>query len=235
MRSYRLQLAILLSLGIHLAAYGIWQQRSQTVIVTSEPAGQFSVAIVSNKASPTGNRKTTPQRSSTKTKQRPAKKVVRKMTPSPTKIVADKVENKSQSQTTAIKQTEPEPTTQENPAPTQTQTQQNQPSPAASLKSFALLNNDMLNDLNSKFQARFRYPMLARKRGWQGKVVLALNINLQGKIARIVVQKSSGYKILDRNAVKTFEAIGSISNGIQTHIQKPHKLNIPILYQLTGS
>ncbi len=100
---------------------------------------------------------------------------------------------------------------------------------------YALLNNNMVDYLSSEFKLRFKYPILARKRGWQGEVVLALDINPRGKISQVVIQRSSGYKVLDRNAVKTFEGIAELSPELSTALAKEHHLFIPVVYKLTGS
>ena len=102
-------------------------------------------------------------------------------------------------------------------------------------RDYALLNNNMVDYLSSEFKIRFKYPILARKRGWQGEVVLALDINPRGKISQVVIQRSSGYKILDRNAVKTFEGIAELSPELSTTLAKEHHLFIPVVYKLTGS
>ena len=46
------------------------------------------------------------------------------------------------------------------------------------------------------------YPLLARKRGYQGTVFLEVLVSKEGKAAFIRLSKSSGYKILDRAAIK---------------------------------
>lgn len=99
----------------------------------------------------------------------------------------------------------------------------------------ALLNNNMVDYLSSEFKVRFKYPVLARKRGWQGEVLINLDINRHGKIARIAVQRSSGFLILDHNAVATFRLIGEISPGLARKLITDHHLSIPVVYQLTDS
>ena len=46
------------------------------------------------------------------------------------------------------------------------------------------------------------YPLLARKRGYQGTVLLEVLVSKDGKVASIQLSRSSGYKILDRAAIK---------------------------------
>lgn len=100
---------------------------------------------------------------------------------------------------------------------------------------YAALNNDMIQYLSQEFKLRFKYPMLARKRGWQGKVILGLNINHDGKIAHIAIEQSSGYRVLDHNAIRTFKSIGMVNQHLQSSLSQDHQLSIPVIYQLTGS
>jgi protein TonB len=44
------------------------------------------------------------------------------------------------------------------------------------------------------------YPIIARKRGYQGNVILEVLINKQGKVIDLKVFSSSGYSILDKTA-----------------------------------
>ena len=46
------------------------------------------------------------------------------------------------------------------------------------------------------------YPLLARKRGYQGTVLLEVLVSKDGKAASIQLSRSSGYNILDRAAIK---------------------------------
>jgi len=46
------------------------------------------------------------------------------------------------------------------------------------------------------------YPLLARKRGYQGTVLLEVLVSTDGKAASIQLSRSSGYNILDRAAIK---------------------------------
>ncbi len=47
------------------------------------------------------------------------------------------------------------------------------------------------------------YPYIAKKRGYEGKVILRLLVGKDGKVKKVVVVKSSGYRILDEEASKT--------------------------------
>lgn len=127
--------------------------------------------------------------------------------------------------------------TQSIPQPTEAEPRHSKPaSTAATLSTteYARLSNDMRDYLSSEFQLRFKYPLLARKRGWQGRVVVGMNISQQGQITYVAVKHSSGYGILDRNAVDTFRAIGRLTPELRTHLYRDHQLFIPVIYTLTG-
>lgn len=49
------------------------------------------------------------------------------------------------------------------------------------------------------------YPSLARRRGWEGRVLLAVEVLTSGKPGAITVVTSSGHKALDNAALKTVE------------------------------
>ena len=49
------------------------------------------------------------------------------------------------------------------------------------------------------------YPIIARKKGLQGKLILKVSINNDGSVKNVVVGKSSGHKILDNVSKETVE------------------------------
>ena len=50
---------------------------------------------------------------------------------------------------------------------------------------------------------RLVYPPMARKMNWSGKVVVAFTVAEDGSVHGIRVAESSGFPILDRNAMET--------------------------------
>ncbi len=216
MKTYRLYIMILVSAGIHLGAFGLWIQSSQNIHVTTDMRSQNLNVTLTQPQTPVIE----------------PKKLVKKPK-MVNKPVHEQVAVKSETKTSR-----PNPKNAKNRIPKKTNSTEPSIPAQQAIKppeqKTALLNNDMLKALQSEFRARFKYPMLARKRGWQGKVVLALNINTQGKIANIAIKRSSGFKILDRNAVKTFKAIDMITPSLHERIKQSHSFNIPIIYQLNG-
>ena len=59
--------------------------------------------------------------------------------------------------------------------------------------------------LGSKKNPHPPYPMIARKEGWQGKLILNVFVNKNGKVKNVELLKSSGYKVLDNVSLQTIK------------------------------
>lgn len=204
-----LYITVLVSAILHLVVLAIWWSDERTIsISTSEAGAPLNIAI------------SEPHNSERFEKKKPHQKTVVKNTPvTSTPTITSKTVSASKMQTgNKILPLHSKPVH----ASTNRQ------------EKYALLNNHMIDYLSSEFKLRFKYPMLARKRGWQGEVLLDLDINRYGEIAQIVVRRSSGYQVLDHNAVRTFEMIGAVSPELKLELAKEHHLSIPVIYKLTG-
>ncbi|MBI5556403.1 MAG: energy transducer TonB [Deltaproteobacteria bacterium] len=56
-------------------------------------------------------------------------------------------------------------------------------------------------------QRNISYPLLARKKGWEGKVLVSFIICENGRVADLHIVKSSGFEVLDNNAVTTIKKL----------------------------
>lgn len=83
--------------------------------------------------------------------------------------------------------------------------------------------------------ARFSYPYLARRNGWQGEVDLGLRVDGNGRIAHIRIIKSSGFGVLDRAALASAGHIQSLSGLV--HLLYGHAIDLvlPVQYRLSES
>lgn len=72
-----------------------------------------------------------------------------------------------------------------------------------------------------------QYPTLARIKGWEGEVVLVVNVNEKGRVAQTSVLSSSGFYILDAAATK------AINNWRFRNIAEPTQITIPVKFVLT--
>ncbi len=52
---------------------------------------------------------------------------------------------------------------------------------------------------------RIAYPRWAIRQGWEGNLILAVEILTDGSVGRLQVMKSTGYKLLDKTASKAIQ------------------------------
>ena len=81
--------------------------------------------------------------------------------------------------------------------------------------------------IRDKILQRVTYPPLARRMGWQGKVVLSFVINPNGTIKEPLVAQGSGHEILDQSAL---EALKGSTPFPQPPVEA--RITIPIAYKL---
>jgi len=81
---------------------------------------------------------------------------------------------------------------------------------------------------------RLSYPAIARRKGWQGIVILALHIESDGFISDLQVNETSGYPALDQAAMKSLQ-LASIPGASQWLHGRSIDMLIPIEYRLLDS
>jgi TonB family protein len=75
------------------------------------------------------------------------------------------------------------------------------------------------------------YPQEARERGYEGEVILKVEVLISGRVGQIEIKKSSGYEVLDRSALTTVRQWRFIpAKKDETPI--PIWVNIPVKFQL---
>lgn len=78
----------------------------------------------------------------------------------------------------------------------------------------------------------FEYPLLARLRGWEGTVLIGLDIEADGLLRHVYLARSSGYDVLDQSAIKAVQRVARLPetsdwlNGKRLHMQ------LPVIYRL---
>ncbi|MCD6547922.1 MAG: energy transducer TonB [Thermodesulfobacterium sp.] len=77
-------------------------------------------------------------------------------------------------------------------------------------------------------QKNISYPYIARKMGWEGRVVVSFVLTKEGKINLLTVEKSSGYDVLDENAIKTIKKVSKYFPLPPLDV----KIKLPISYKL---
>ncbi|MDA8091516.1 MAG: energy transducer TonB [Nitrospiraceae bacterium] len=87
--------------------------------------------------------------------------------------------------------------------------------------------NEHLDYIMELIGKNLKYPLAARKMGWTGKVVIAFIISVDGHVCNVRIIKTSGYSMLDDNAVNTIKKI-SLFPKPRVNVE----LTIPITYRL---
>jgi protein TonB len=104
----------------------------------------------------------------------------------------------------------PEPAPVAQPAPAPAPAVQSAPGPVASAPPAAPAPD--LSTLIAQYRSRLigaavrfkRYPLAARDNGWEGDVVVHLEVSASGELGELKVKKSSGHPALDEQALEMF-------------------------------
>ena len=77
------------------------------------------------------------------------------------------------------------------------------------------------------------YPLIARKKGWEGRVVLQTDVDKEGNVKFISILESSGFKVLDDISIETLKTWkftpAKLGNKFVDDI-----VNIPVKFVLTN-
>jgi protein TonB len=150
--------------------------------------------------------------------------------PSPVRALRNKVSRRHDNPPQETTTTQPVTTRQVGDAPTPEQS-----APAATGMETARqtaeerLHKSILRLVSS----RFNYPLLARRKGWQGVVKLQVHIESDGRISRLHVEQTSGYPVLDRAALQSLQ-LASVPDAEQWMQGQAIDIIIPVEYRLVG-
>ncbi len=79
-----------------------------------------------------------------------------------------------------------------------------------------------------------KYPKMAKDSSWTGKVIVKFTVDMIGRIIETSIAKSSGYVILDNEAIRVVEAMPRWSPGMINSKGVPVKINIPFNFTLNN-
>lgn len=85
--------------------------------------------------------------------------------------------------------------------------------------------------LGSARNPKPEYPMSARRRGWQGKVMLGVTVGDDGLSETVTVLNSSGYSILDQAALTTIRDQWVFTLAYTQTAVEPYYVTVPISFQ----
>lgn len=124
----------------------------------------------------------------------------------------------------AVAQAAPEPVSEPQAKPV------SQPDEAAHAEAVKLRWYQALMD---KLRVMRRYPMLARRLGQEGVVLVEARFDSDGGLLGLRLMRGSGFPLLDRDAMRLVEAAATATRG-ELRPGQPARLEIPIAYRLEG-
>lgn len=95
--------------------------------------------------------------------------------------------------------------------------------------------NAVRGNIQSQLSQYLSYPEFARRKGWQGIVVVTLKVNNSGQLKDIHVNSSSGFDILDNTAIDALNKLNAIEIKQEFKLALNTSLEIPIHFKLQGS
>lgn len=95
--------------------------------------------------------------------------------------------------------------------------------------------NYLLGELQNRLSRYLSYPVVARRRGWQGEVMVAFDINVAGQLHNVRLAHSSGYAVLDHSAVTAINKLQQIALPDTLGQLQAMELQLPVRYQLHES
>lgn len=106
--------------------------------------------------------------------------------------------------------------------------------PAAQTAPAPLSDSEVTERVRAAAATHFYYPPLAQRRGWEGRVRVGLHISADGRLTRIRLLESSGYRVLDRAAVRSLERVAGLP-GIDGRLRGGREIELPIEYRLVDA
>lgn len=112
-------------------------------------------------------------------------------------------------------------------APVVASTPLNSPAPVRAV------NTGELGDLLwRRMEALKRYPYLARRNGWEGKVLIRVVLGGDGRLLHAEIQESSGHEVLDQDALQVLRAATLLKIEPNLAWQQQATFTLPVAYRL---
>lgn len=92
--------------------------------------------------------------------------------------------------------------------------------------------NQLLGTLQTQLSQFLVYPPLARRRGWEGTVLLGLRVESDGHLDRIHIEQSSGYAVLDHSALNSLIRLGHLADASAWLNGHDMEMQLPVIYRL---
>lgn len=93
--------------------------------------------------------------------------------------------------------------------------------------------NHLRSLLRTELDKHFVYPPVARRNGWEGRVDIVVRFDHEGRLNTLRIVHSSGYAVLDQDALLTLQKIGTIPQARTWLRGYSYDTQLPVLYRLT--
>ena len=88
------------------------------------------------------------------------------------------------------------------------------------------------SSIQNKIYANLTYPYLALIKKIGGKVTIHLKITKEGRLAKLKILKSSGFSILDEEALRATKTISAFPSAPSSLIRPVYSFSLPIKFEL---
>ena len=89
--------------------------------------------------------------------------------------------------------------------------------------------SNLLANAISKYK---QYPKLAQVRGWQGIVIVEIEMSPTGAVLSMIIKKSSGYEVLDAEAMQMIQRAMPLPQPPESLKSKNFTVLVPVSFQL---
>ncbi|MHB8697840.1 MAG: energy transducer TonB [Sulfuricaulis sp.] len=118
------------------------------------------------------------------------------------------------------------------PTPDRNPSAGSQQNPKSAIATEAVRQNQLLGELQTDLSRFLVYPPLARRRGWEGTVLLGLRVGADGQFDRIQIEHSSGYPVLDHSALNSLIRLGHLAEASAWLNGQDVNMQLPVIYRL---
>ncbi len=240
-REFDLPRAIVLSILIHLLVLFLLLPKINKHDIKMPPPMQVSLAqskSMENKLSPEKEKTPEPSKLEVKKPEPPKPEVKKEPLPvpdkTPTTVPLSKPPVSVKPREEQVTETNPKP--EANPTrvitkaadePQETKTV-NAPSP----EKITAATNDYSSLLAAAIAKYKQYPKIAQMRGWQGLIIIELQLNPQGAVIYSQIKKSSGYDVLDQEALEMIKRAAPFPQPPEALRSKNFTVLVPISFKL---
>jgi len=98
-----------------------------------------------------------------------------------------------------------------------------------------LLSEKIQKQLNLRINFTRRYPRIAIRNAWEGRVSLGVRVMSDGQLTDIHVVNSSGYRILDNAALDSITRVANLPEARIWLDGRSIDVVLPVIYKLTDS